>query len=49
MTNLQSIAGGAAWMLVSALLACAALEPVSVPQLDSGAAIACATAACPSA
>ncbi|HEV2747405.1 MAG TPA: hypothetical protein VGW34_08940 [Allosphingosinicella sp.] len=30
MTNLNAIMGGSAWIAVSALLACAALEPVAV-------------------
>jgi hypothetical protein len=30
MTNITSIAGGTVWMLVAALLICAALEPVPV-------------------
>ncbi|MDQ3139930.1 MAG: hypothetical protein M3Q15_04320 [Pseudomonadota bacterium] len=30
MTNIRTIAGAAIWMFVSALLAAAALEPVSV-------------------
>lgn len=55
MTNLRSIAGAAAWMMVSALLAAAALEPVTVGADSQSANVvvaqACAagTAACDSA
>ena len=48
MTNLTSIAGGAVWMAVSALLTLAALEPVDIQAAGAPVELAqgCETADC---